>query len=135
MQQSGHPLQKTVLFVSSLLFVVMSFLKGWLTFVLVPALLVVIPLYLVLEFMALRRYNDRADKDFRSLGYGLTLTLILFYLFIPGVDDVREYIIGFIPVDPNGLVAIMADVIALGSALVAFILCIGILFLTIKRKR
>ena len=112
--------------------------KGWMMLSLVPTSLVVLPIYAIVTYRALRQDSGPYVKVLKLTSYALTLFILVAYICTVGIIDAQENILfGFLSTTNNDLVtysALASQWAAYFLAPITFILLIGLLIARRTRK-
>ena len=130
-------LAKVTIWVVALLCLLVVFTKGWLIFFLLPASIIILPLYVIIELVALKQKTGPYSKWIARTASLLTLCLFVGYMSFPGVYDTPgAVLLGFIVTDSEaltyGLYAL--GIAAFISALILFFTLLGFLIANHHKK-
>lgn len=120
-------------FVSLLGFLAVT--KGWLLFVFIPLLVLVVPFIYATQIWTYLRVRTRPNRTLRTLARVQIATLLVAYLCAPGAYDTNEMILfGVIHMEQNSLLITVGSLLTL-VALAAFIVVTVWQLITLFRTR
>jgi hypothetical protein len=112
-----------------------SFTKGWLSFMMVPALVIVIPAYLSVVLIA-RHDKYLSIKPIRIASIALTVSLLGLYVLMPGVGDTNDVLLfGVYESNTNTLVAQTAQIFAFLFTITLIPAFIWLIYLLITNRK
>jgi hypothetical protein len=104
--------------------------KGWISFALVPASVVIFPLFIAFQYLAARQLKQpSADPFLRFLQISQIAALLVFYVSIPALGDTDDTLLfGFLKGNINSTLATASSYVS-AIALGALIVISGVLLL------
>jgi hypothetical protein len=78
--------------------------KGWLMFFLLPLSVIILPLYIFIEFIAIKQTDGPHIRWIKAMRHVLTASLLVSYIAFPGVYDIPGGVfLGFFIIESDAL--------------------------------
>lgn len=118
---------------------IQSITKGWMSFLLVPASLIAIPLFVVVQIVARKQFDSPRGRLIKIMSHTLTICMLVSYVLMLGIGDTREVLaFGFYPTTIDNTFVVVLDSFARFAfwwATPILLVALTIVLLVTKTKR
>lgn len=136
MKQNKKSLKRTIILLVAGFCLFQSLTKGWGLFLYLPTALVTLPIYIGLQFQALKYGEGRFSKLITAAALLQTLAVLAFFTAPAGFGDTSEVLLlGFYKTDVHSTLTVISDQIAYFSRYVAAATTVLLLVLLIASDK
>ncbi len=112
-----------------------SLMKGWFSFFLLPASLVLLPAFTIVQHIALKQKNSPYVREIRLMSLLLTIAMLMLYVCMVGFGDTDEaFLFGFLRSSVDSPLAAISQAISVAGMVLTPIFFLILIVLLIVDK-